>query len=396
IVKKSAVGLMVLAFAVGSFGFSSNQLAPVAHAATTWNTTGNYVINQNYLGTDYPQDLSLVQDSSNNLTGNGGSPAGSNVYTWTITSGTVVNDTIDFYADYTATPDAVTPQTTLHMTGTIAANGTISGTWSDNYQGGTRAGTFSTVSGAATTSSTQKVTTNPATSITSTNATLNGTNGNNVALGHSFWASLNTFSTASTTIPAGVYSTSDMGPLTANDTFSASLSSTGITVTPSTTYYFSAWSNVGGTWYPGAVLSFTTPPTGVQGNGTLQVTSIEMVSSTAKANNSFEDGWKYVFNITVPENETDISMKFANWLKTGGTETIAAGNNMRISSAQANNGGATILITGANTYSTPKLTMVTDLNPSLAGIQVKVVVEVKIPTGTSTGSYTTTYGVKSE
>ncbi len=33
------------------------------------------------------------------------------------------------------------------MTGTIASNGTISGTWSDNYQGGNRVGTF-TASGA--------------------------------------------------------------------------------------------------------------------------------------------------------------------------------------------------------------------------------------------------------
>lgn len=121
-----------------------------AEAATPgWNATGDYVIAFNYLGSDYNHDLHLTQDSSGNLTGSGGSPAGANTYLWTITSGTVSGDAVDFYANYTATADAVTPQTTMHVTGTIASDGTLSGTWSDNYQGGERSGTFSTVSGAA-------------------------------------------------------------------------------------------------------------------------------------------------------------------------------------------------------------------------------------------------------
>jgi len=134
----------------------------------------------------------------------------------------------------------------------------------------------------------------------------------------------------------------------------------------------------------------------IGGFGILKVDSIETLDSTATANNSFEDGWEYVFNITVPTNEADLSMKFADWVRTGGSELIPAGGNMRISSPQANNGGATVLITAADTYSIPALTMVTDLNPSLDGIQVKVIVEVKIPVGTTSGSYTTSYGVKSE
>lgn len=134
----------------------------------------------------------------------------------------------------------------------------------------------------------------------------------------------------------------------------------------------------------------------VSGNGILEVTSIEMTDTSATANNTFEDGWEYVFHITVPSDETDLSMKFADWARTGGDGIIPAGNNMRISSQQANNGGATILITAANTYSTPPLTMVTDLNPALDGVQVRVTVEMKIPTGTPNGSYTTNYGVRSE
>src|SRR6185436_11597728 len=96
--------VVTLALLASSFGFASQ-----AEAATTWDTTGSYVVAFNYLGSDYAHDMILTQDSAGNLTGNGGSPAGANVYTWVITSGSVSGDTIDFLANYTATPDAVVP-----------------------------------------------------------------------------------------------------------------------------------------------------------------------------------------------------------------------------------------------------------------------------------------------
>jgi len=122
---------------------------PAFAIGPNWNVTGSYVVNMNYLGTDYPHDMSLTQDGVGNLTGNGGSPAGANVYTWVVTAGSISGNTIDFLADYTATPDAVTPQTTMHVIGTIAPDGSMSGTWSDNYQGGARSGTWVTTSGNA-------------------------------------------------------------------------------------------------------------------------------------------------------------------------------------------------------------------------------------------------------
>jgi hypothetical protein len=530
-------------------------LPSVSVAATTWDTTGSYVINMNYLGTDYAHDMHLTQSNADTLTGNGGSPAGANTYTWVINSGTVSGNAISFTANYTATADAVTPQTVLTVNGTIANDGTMSGTWSDNYQGGQRSGTWTTVSGMAHQKNNTNdgfVTTNAATSISSSNATLNGTNGGTAATGHSFWVSTSPFSTASSTIPSGVFSTQDMGAIAANTSFSAPLSSlttNGVpsnmpAITPNTTYYFVAWSLVNGVWHPGQMLSFTTSqtqtsntvkvtivkfldgaiatansasnnsfamsstwnaqnigsgsgtfslgPTGfnnsnaytattadmsvgasysthetfgqgsntgqvchpgqnsptyelmgystgntlaqaqqaamsngtpsftnlqsdkfiivwnhtcnnsnnnggiggnVNDNGTLKVDSITVVKSNATADNTFESGWKYIFHITDPNNEPNIAMKFADWIGAN-NNTIPVANNMRISSAQANNGGATILLTGANTYTSP-LTMTTDLNPSMAGRQVDVTVEVKIPSGTSGGSYSTTYGVQS-
>ncbi len=124
---------------------------PIAtHAASpTWDATGTFIVNMEYLGPQYAHDMSLTQDGLGNLTGFGGNPVGANVYTWVITSGTVSGNSIDFLANYTATADAVVPQTVLHIIGTIANDGTIGGTWSDNYAGGARTGALTTVSGAA-------------------------------------------------------------------------------------------------------------------------------------------------------------------------------------------------------------------------------------------------------
>jgi hypothetical protein len=121
-----------------------------AHAASpTWNVAGTYVVAFNYLGNDYGHDVTLAQSNTGAVTGNGGSPVGANTYTWVVTSGSVSGNTVDLYANYTATADAVTPLTTMHMAGTVALDGTMAGTWSDNYQGGAREGTWRTTSGVA-------------------------------------------------------------------------------------------------------------------------------------------------------------------------------------------------------------------------------------------------------
>jgi hypothetical protein len=127
--------------------------------------------------------------------------------------------------------------------------------------------------------------------------------------------------------------------------------------------------------------------------GTLAVTSIDAVDTTATADGTYENGWEYLFHITVPTNEPGIAMKFSDW--TSGANTMPVANNMRISSAQAS-ATSTVTILAANTYTTPDLVMVTDLNPAMAGIQVQVKVEVRVPNGTPNASYTTNYGVRSQ
>ncbi len=421
-------------------------------------------------------------------------------------------------------------------------------------------------------------TTNAATSVTSTNATLNGTNGDTDATGSSFWVSTSTFSTASPILPAGVYSTPDLGPQASSTSYSASLSSaTGLPpVTPGTTYYFAAWTEVGGAWSPGAVMQFTTvssptitsisPATGSSAGGTsititgtqfnpgatvmiggasatsvvvasktsitattlagtvgaqdvvvtntdggtvtstggytyttpiviaaptvtsitptmgtttggtsvvitgtgftgatavhfgsdlatitastsptsitvtspatttagtvdvtvttpagtsatssadhftyqisgtvtggtipggvLHVDSITPVKTSATADGTFANGWSYLFNITVPTTESNLSMEFANWFDTA-SDTMPVAGNMRISSAQASD-TTPVTITAANTFSSPALHMVGNMSTSTAGLHVQVLVETKIPANTVNGTYTTTYGVQTQ
>ncbi len=140
--KLAIMSLLVLPFGVSL----------TAHAAEvpTWNATGNYTIAVNYLGTDYEHSMTLTQNNAGSITGFGGSPVVSPVYTWVITSGDMQNNIIDIHANYTATADAVTPQTAFHITGTVATSGVMSGTWSDNYQGGNRSGTWTASAGVAT------------------------------------------------------------------------------------------------------------------------------------------------------------------------------------------------------------------------------------------------------
>jgi len=445
-ITKSMLVLM-LAFALASTSLFSSLLVANAQVAQMhehdgeWDVSGDYVWQFNYEGTDYAHDVTLIQDENFDLTGTGGSPSGANTYEWEITSGGVSNDGIDFDAKYTATEDAVTPLTTMEINGAIAEDGTISGTWSDNYQGTEREGTFTTSSGAAQMIENEEpepqeeVTVTIVKYVDGEMATTDSANdkdfpmiaewdAENIGAGsgeYSLSPDNETDYTAVTTeMTAGAdYSTYEvMNDNTGNSCdagkpFALKGYTTGNTLAQAEdadmdddhpeftnlTYdkYVIVWNEDcsddedGGN--NGELEGEVEGGTGV---GELEVTSIEVVDSTGTADGTFENGWEYVFNITVPTDEEDLSAKFANWARNGGGGSIPAANNMRISSEQADNDGATVLVTGADTYTTPKLHITEDLNPSVDGMQVEVRVEVAIPTGTVSGSYTTSYGLKTE
>lgn len=123
------------------------SLIPLSSKAISidWDVTGSYVFSFDYQSSQYPHNVSLTQNEMGQVTGNGEYAP----YTWVITNGAVVGNSINLTANYTATSDAVEPQTVMNITGTIANDGSMSGTWTDNYQGGERAGTWMTTSGNA-------------------------------------------------------------------------------------------------------------------------------------------------------------------------------------------------------------------------------------------------------
>ncbi len=111
-----------------------------------WNVNGTYTFDFEYLGGHYVHDAIISNQLANgNYDIAGGYPAGGPfTYAWNGT-GHVAGTTVTNSVDYTVGA----PGTHMNMTGTIASNGTMSGTWTDNF-GGTRNGTWTTASGAAT------------------------------------------------------------------------------------------------------------------------------------------------------------------------------------------------------------------------------------------------------
>jgi hypothetical protein len=540
--QQSLSVVVMLALVFGSMNFATLRM-PVAYAQTSplWDTTGNYVLALNYLGTDYLHDMTLTQNATGTLSGSGGSPSGANVYTWVLTSGAVSGNTIDFLANYTGTPDAVTPQTVMHATGTIALDGSMSGTWSDNYAAGVRSGTWHSTVGVAHTllatlapedfgvvnydsglgqikgytagfglthatfagaqsvvvslyASGELLQTNTATAkvgvdivgaqisspfdvsggfdyatdgywvntrsaefgqhlaatrvvatvtladgqiVTAENTSLVGNpmtimpamtsavptptgisplNGSaTTSLGQQLvrWSAVTNSIGGITYVYQAAHATSTLadGSFTSPVYTSGALTEASIATvgTPDGIYYWhvqatdasstkSAWSTTS---------SFIVDSSGVTGtiggdvsggtatSGILQVTSIDAINLTAIANGTFGSGWKYVFHITIPDNEKNVAMKFANWANTLTPSAIAAAGNIRISSAQADNNGAFVVVALANTYTTPALHMTSDLSTSTPGMQVDITVDAAVPVGTLNGTYNTNYGVLS-
>jgi hypothetical protein len=123
--------------------FLSNGYSP--HTVTGWNVQGRWKINYEYQGGYYPHDAFLIQ-SSDNLSGIGGHPSGGPYsYIWSITRGKVSGDAVHLVMNYT---DGA-PGTTMIMDGIIAPDGTVVGTWSDNFIPGNRTGSWTSVGGNA-------------------------------------------------------------------------------------------------------------------------------------------------------------------------------------------------------------------------------------------------------
>jgi hypothetical protein len=133
--------LAALVMALGMLGALIPATA-LASGSSYWNVAGTYSINVVYLGVTYPETLVLTQTGVGTITGASlGAPCSSGCANFTITSGSVVGDAVTFVA---------TAPFTVTLTGVIAADGTMAGSWADGAGGSGRTGTWATSSGAAT------------------------------------------------------------------------------------------------------------------------------------------------------------------------------------------------------------------------------------------------------
>ncbi|MEN9341955.1 MAG: hypothetical protein RIQ54_211, partial [Candidatus Parcubacteria bacterium] len=190
--------------------------------------------------------------------------------------------------------------------------------------------------------------------------------------------------------------TSAYGSVTAIDTATTTTHSVMISgLLPNQTYHYRVYStdDAGNQ----SVSADNTFSTAFDDTASLAVTQINQVQSFAIADDSFENGWRWVFEVTVPTDETLLSFKMSDLLGNP-TGTIPAGSNVRFYSAESSDAAtdaAAVVLTNANEYAGP-ITLVTDRDTNTAGRQVQVVVEVKVPVGTPAGSYSASYGFKSE
>lgn len=136
-----------------------------------------------------------------------------------------------------------------------------------------------------------------------------------------------------------------------------------------------------------------------QGQGQIIINNITAVKTTGVADGTFPSGWQWVFDISVPSHETNLAMRFNNWIMHNSGHVMPVANNMRFYSSQSSNAqnqGSAIYITAAGVYS-QSMFLTGSLSNAPSGMRrVQITVETRIPTGTPTGTYTTDFGIRTQ
>jgi len=132
--------------------------------------------------------------------------------------------------------------------------------------------------------------------------------------------------------------------------------------------------------------------------GALAVTGTSMNEAKRFATGAtFDTGWEWYIDLTIPTTEPSVRLKFGNLTGTGGT--IAAASNVRYYSAHAIAGhttSGTAIVAADNDYSVDGLTFdaTSDQDATTAGWQVRVKVQAQNPSSLG-GSFSTQFSVQS-
>lgn len=224
-----------------------------------------------------------------------------------------------------------------------------------------------------------EVFTNPATGITASDATLNGTVGGVAASNVSFWVSLAPGIDTSNpfVIPGGTCSTPVLpgAPFGAGVPFSESLSTvttSGVpcnlpAITETTNYYYVAWAEVAGTWYPGSEQSLTT----------LKLDQSINVTTNAPANETYNNSFDVEANATS-------GLGVAISVTGGNCSVTAGGTNTATVKMTKGTGNCTVHYNQAGdaTYNpAPEVTEVVDADP--IPLTITAVTDTKVYDGTT-------------
>src|SRR3989344_5486122 len=184
----------------------------------------------------------------------------------------------------------------------------------------------------------------------------------------------------------------DSSTIDLNATTSHSVTITGLL--EATLYHYVVSSTDSGGTATSSDAVFTTSSTA--SSTPLAVTSVDTVQSTATADDTFLHGFEWVMHLTVPDTEDAFRMKFSDFTMSGSSSTIPVASNIRIFSPQSSNAvdeSSAITATGNNYGGWLNLTG--DTAGGTAGRQIDVTIQVRVPSGTAAGSYSTTFGAQS-
>jgi hypothetical protein len=187
--------------------------------------------------------------------------------------------------------------------------------------------------------------------------------------------------------------TTSLGSTTTLDTTLSTSHSVNLTgLSASTTYHLEARSgNNAGTTTASTTVNTLAATSSVQ----LAVDGVSADDTSALANNSYSDGWQFTMRLTVPDDEDAFRIRFSDWAQ-GTTSSFAAAGNMRIFSAQSSNAtsSSSALNIASNGFD-GWLYLTGDTSTTTPGRQIDLVIQVKIPFGTASGSYTTFFTAQS-
>ena len=128
----------------------------------------------------------------------------------------------------------------------------------------------------------------------------------------------------------------------------------------------------------------------------LTLTGITAVQTNATADGTFADGWQWVLHFIVPTDENYFSMKFNDFSTSSSSSTIPAANDIEYYSPESSNASSSssAIVETGNGFGSD-MTLTGGISSTTPGRMVDVYVNVAVPSGTPTGSYSTSFGAMS-